>query len=881
MRPLLRRALRAALRCYPIRIRDEFGPEVEAMVSQSWDDEAPGRSAGGRVLLAVRLLGDVVRSGLAFRLDPFRSIVSPRGFTMRALPYDLRLAVRSLAKAPGFTLTAAGVLAVGLAICTAVYTVARHVLMRPLPYPDPSRLVMLWDVKHQTPGFHNVVSPGNAADWRASARSFTGITVFNSATLAIDADGGRERVSGARVSTNYLDVLGVQPRLGRTFRPSDVDPGAPLVAVLSDGFWRRQMGGDPAAIGRFILSESRRFEVIGVMPPGFQGPEEHYFGRSEFWVPGWGNLEAGGRGGHFLRVFARLRDGISIEAASAEMALIAARSAQAHPETNRDWTAIVVPMRDEIVGEVRPVLQILLAAVFVVQLTVCANVAGLLLSRGAGRSREYAVRAAIGADARRLAQGIAAETLVLALGSAMAALILAGWLCHALVAIAPDIPRIDGLRLDTRAMGFAVALSIATALLAALMPAAVAIRIDPARALNDSSRSSTSVSRRRIRRVLVAAELAASVTLLIGAGLLTHSFVRLVRTPVGFVTDNVTTARVGLPSGADAPDPGRLAVAIADGLRILPGVRDAGVSTSLPLYGLNNVSLRIQTEPPAGPTEVVGFYRAVTPGYMRAVQLELATGRLLADTDHATAPGAMVVNEEFARQLGASDPLGTRVRFEFGERTFDGTIVGVVKGVRHHSPLDAPEPEVYVPYVQHPVLAVLMVAARAADPLTSADLRTAVRTAHPRLTIDDVQPASELHARAVAPQQFNALLMLLLAAVTLVLATVGLYAVIAQTVGQRMREIGIRLALGASRRQVLRLVLAEGMVVAAAGTAIGTGVAYAFAATLSQLLFGVQPHDPLVFASVPGLLLLVATAAVWLPAHRAASVDPVIALRGE
>jgi putative ABC transport system permease protein len=879
---VLRRGVRGVLRLYPSRVREEFGDEVEALVLQTWHDESPARSAVGRVMLALRLLADAARAAIAFRLDPCRPLISFRGTTMRALPYDLRLALRSLAKTPGFTLTAGGVLAVGLAISTAVFTVASHVLIRPLPYPDPDRLVMLWEVEHAEPDFHNVVSPGNIADWRAATRSFTDIGIFNTGSLTIDADGGRERIPGVIVSTNYFDVLGVQPRIGRSFRSADAEPGAPPVVVLSDGFWRRQMGGDRGAIGRFIVSGTRRFEIVGVMPAGFQGPDEHYFGRADFWAPGWGNLEAGSRGGRYLRVIARLRDGVRVDDARSEMAVVAARSAEKYPDTNRNWSATAVSMHDEIVGEVRPVLLILLAAVFVVQLTVCANVAGLLLSRGVAKTREYAVRAAIGADAFRLAQGIAAETFVLAAGAAVAGVFAAAWLCQALVAVAPDIPRIEGLRLDLQAVGFAAALSISTALVAALLPAAGAVRVTPARVLGDAGRSSTSVSRRRIRLILVVAELAASVALLIAAGLLTHSYVRLMRTPVGVSVENVTSARVGLlPSRDAAEDPSRQAIEIGDALRALPGVEDAGVSTSLPLYDLNNLSLGVEARTPEGRNELVAFYRAVSPGYLRALRLEVTAGRLLAESDHATAPGAVVVNEEFSRRLGVADPLNVRLQFDFGDRRFEGTIVGVVKGVRHHSPLDPPEPEFFVPYVQHPVMSVLMVAARSAAPLSAAEVRTAVRSVHPRLTVEDVQPMTELLARAVAPQQFNALLLLLLAGITLVLATVGLYAVIAQMVAQRLREIGIRLALGARRAQVLRLVLGEGLMMAAVGTAIGIGLAYAFAATLSRLLFAVRPHDPFVFTAVPMLLLIVATAAVWIPARRASAVDPVVALRVE
>ena len=881
MSRLLARAVRVLLRVFPPHVRREFGAEIESLVMRTWDDEQRWRGPLGRVSLVLRLIANTFFSAIAFRVDPLRRVrLLPRRTHMRALGYDLRLAVRSLTKTPGFTITAVAVLAIGLAICTAVFSVAEHVLLRPLPYAQPDRLVMLWDAPRTAPDEHNVVAPGNIADWRAQSRAFTGIGVFNVGSLAIDRDGGRERVPGVVVSSNYFDVLGVQPQVGRTFRDADATAGAASVIIISDGFWKRQMGGQPSAVGSFLIAGTRRLEIVGIMPAGFQGPDEHYFGRADFWVPGWGNLEAGGRGGHYLRVIARLRDDVTLEQARGELALIAGRSAEEYPATNAKWTATAVPMRDDIVGRVRPVLLILLAAVFVVQLTVCANVAGLLLSRGLARAREYAVRAAIGANALRLAQGIAAETFVLAAAAAILGLLGAAWLCQALVAIAPDIPRVKGLALNVPAVAFATALSALTAILASLVPAIGAVRVDPARAINDSSRSATSGSRRRLRRTLVVAQVAASVTLLIAAGLLTHSFIRLVRTPIGFATDGVTTARVGLlPGSTDDGEPARHAVAVGDALRALPGVEAAGVSTSLPLYGLNNVSLKISLRTADGPKSVIAFYRAVTPGYMRAVGLELGAGRLLADADHTTAPGAVVINDELARRLGVDDPLRVGVQFEFGDRAFDGTIVGIVQGVRHHSPLDSPEPEFYVPYVQHPVLSPLMVAARSAAPLTAADVTAAVRRVHPRLTVEDVEPMADLFARSVAPQQFNALLLLLLAAIALVLATVGLYAVVAQTVTQRIREIGIRLALGAQREQVLRLVLGEGLMVAIAGTAVGTAVAYAFAATLARLLFAVPARDPLVFTTVPLLLLLVASVAVWIPAHRASAVDPVVALR--
>lgn len=882
------RALAALLvRLHPADVRSRFGDELRAAFEQAWIEEQHGRHPAGRLLVLARLTIDAVTSAAAFRLRlhpsiRYHAVPEPRRRPMSGFTYDLKLAVRALLKARTFTVTAALILALGIAAVTSVSALVYEVLLRPLPYPDPERLVMIWDVRRDTPGEHQVASPGNINDWRQQSRAFDAIAVFNLASATFDGPGGRERVPGAQVTANYFDVLGVRPHLGRALPASGEQAGGAPAIVLSHGFWLRRFGGNPSIVGRTTRVGTFEIVVAGVMPPGFQGPEERYFGRTDFWVPMRIRFEGAGRGGHYLRTVARLKDGVTLEQAQDDIRRIADHASAEYPETNRRWTAAVVPLQEELVAGVRPILLMLLAAVALVHLTVCANLTNLLLSRAIGRQREYAIRAAIGATRRRIVQSFILESGMLAAAGGVAGLLMAAWMTRAIALLVPDLPRVETIGLGTPAAGAALAVAVVSAVLFGGLPAFGAAGYEPWRALQTSARAVGGRGRTRVRRALVAAEIAVSVTLLVCAALLAQSFLRLAAEPSGFSSAGVLTARVGLPNASEAPAQGQSAERVIAEIRALPGVQEAGFTTSLPFAGLNNLGLNVQTRTPEGDREMQMRYRAVTPGYLRAMRIELKSGRLLDDRDRSGAAGAVLVNESAAAAYGGRGPIGSTVAFDFGGQTFQGAIVGVVAGVRHDDLGVAPEPEMFVPYAQHPVMSPLFLAARADGPLPSAAMvGAAVRREQPLATVEDVVPLTDLVGRSLATQRMNAVLLLGLAAITVVLAIVGLYAVIAQGVAQRVREIGIRLALGADRSQIRRLVLSDGLALGLIGLGLGMVAARLAGGALERLLYRTEPDDSGTYIAVTLLMTAVALMASYLPARKASRVDPMISLRNE
>lgn len=799
---------------------------------------------------------------------------------MSGFAYDLKLAVRALLKARTFTATAVLILAVGIGAVTSVATLVYEVLLRPLPYPDPERLVMIWSVPREAPGEHQVVSPGDINDWREQSHTFEAIAVFNLATVTLDGPEGRERVPGAQVTANYFDVLGVRPRLGHAFTASTEQPGGTPAIVLSHGFWLRRFGGDPSIVGGTLRIGTFDLPVAGIMPPGFQGPEERYFGRTDFWIPLRVNFQSAGRGGRYLRTVARLKADVSLLQAQEDVRRIADRASAAYPDTNRGRRAAVVPLHDELVAGVKPVLLMLLTAVALVHLTVCANLANLLLSRSIGRQREYAIRAAIGASRGRIVRSAVLESGVLAIAGGILGLFVAVWLTRAVALLVPDLPRVDAITLQTPAAAAALVAAVLSAALFGQLPAFGAAAYDPWRALQTSGRAAG--SRGGVRRALVTAEIAISVTLLICATLLVQSFLTLASEPSGFSSSGVLTARVGLAGADRSTAHEEAAERVLAEIRELPGVDEAGFTTSLPFAGLNNVGLNVKTRTRDGEREVQMRYRAVTPGYLRAMRLQLKSGRLLLDSDRAGAPGAVLINDATARAYGGEDPLGAPITVNFGGQELQGTVVGVVAGVRHDDLGVAPEPELFVSYAQHPVLSPLFLAVRSDGPLPSAAaIRDAVRRHDARATVDDVVPLAALVDGSLATERMNAVLLLGLAGIAVVLAVVGLYAVISHGVAQGVREIGIRLALGAARAQIQRLVLSDGLVLACMGISIGI-VASRFAGGLLQrLLYRIEPHDVWTYVAVSLLMVAVAVLASYLPARQASRVDPIISLRTE
>jgi len=891
---LVRRSFAVLARLFPARTRQRFGGELARAMADAWRDERPalGRMAAARLWL--RLAGDLARAGVQARADQRRRrrvAAVPevhRRFAMDALRHDFSLALRNLSRAPGFSLVAVLVLALGLGAAVTVFSVIDGVLLRPLPFPRADRLVMIWDVPTSNPSARVVVSPANVADWRADARSFEAIAAFNLSRMIVPSGDGRIAVPGAVVTANYFAVLGVEPQLGRALLPGDEGPGRAPVVVLSDGFWRRHFGGDPAVIGRPLTGVTRSPLVVGVMPPGFQGPDEAFFGRADFWAPVNFDLGSVGRGGRWFRTVARLAAGVTVDQAASEMRAIAARLEQAYPDGNSGWSATVVSLHEQITGRVRPMLLVLLGAVGVVLLVVCANLASLLLSRGLSRSREFAIRAALGARRARIVQAVAAESLVLAIAGAALGLLAASWVTRAVAALATNLPRAEGVAVNGTVVAFGLGLAVVTSLAFGVMPGLSATRIDLLRSLRDAGRTgSEGRGPRRARRALVVAEVALSLLLLVGAGLLTRSFFHLLRTDTGFDPASLVVARVDLPAdpGSSAGSRVTLLDRLEERLAATPSLRRAGFVTSLPFYGLNNVGFMV-TVP--GHEETASQwavrYRAVTPGYLGALGVRLRAGRLIDRTDIAGAPGAVVVNDAFVdRLLGGAEPIGQRVGFSFGGGDFTGAIVGVVAGVRHDGLRSDVEPEMYVPYAQSPVLNPVFLAARVeGSPAAFApQVRDILAGVEPRLVIEDVQPMRSLVARDAQAEWLSMAIFLAFAGLTLVLAAVGLYAVLAHAVGQRVREIGIRMALGADPSAVRALVLRDGLRVVLAGVGLGLAAAVASTRVLAGMLYGVTATDPTTFVAVSLVLVGVAALSAFVPARRAGRVDPIVSLRVE
>jgi predicted permease len=794
---------------------------------------------------------------------------------------DFRAAGRGLRQSRGYTATAVVILSVGLGLSTSVYSIVDGVLRRPLPYPDSQRLVMIWDVPDDDPGRPTVVAPGNVPDWQAQAQSLEAIAIFNVSSLALDTADGPLRVPGAVVSGNYFDVLQVSPALGRAFRSADDTPGAPPVIVLSHGFWQSRFGADGRLIGRRISFEGAEFLVAGVMPRGFQGPEEHFFGRSDYWITFREHLGSGGRGSRYLRTVARLRPDRSLEQARVELASISRRLAETHPATNGKWRSTVVRLQDQIVRDARPALLLLAAAVALVHLAACANLATLVLARGVGRQVDYGIRAALGATPQRLMQMVGIEGLLLALVGGVGGLLVAAWAVSGVVVLAPFLPRTAAIAIDYRVAGFALALACATGLIFSIAPGWTASVINPGAALKGAGRAGTEGPHRLwLRRTLVVAEVAVSFVLLIGASLLGRSFAALMAVSPGFSSPQVLTARIDLRARTESFD--RELTAILERLEATAGVTAVGFTSTLPLYGLNNAGFTVEAATPLGTRRLDLRYRAVTPGYFPAMGIRLVHGRLLTEQDGVAAAGAVVINDVAARQLG-DGAVGSRVAFDFADRSFRGTVVGVVEGVRHDDLLTSPEAEFYVPYSQHPVMGTVFMAARFSTPpeRQAASVRSAVHMASPRTIVDEVRPLAELVAGKVAPQRLNMVLIGILSSTALLLAGVALYAVVSHDVNQRSREIGIRLALGGPPSEVLWLVLGRGLALALAGVILGGVAAYWSSRTLARLLFGIGPHDPVSFALSPLVIVAIAAVASYLPARRASRVDPLLALRVE
>lgn len=805
---------------------------------------------------------------------------------MSALWQDTRYALRMLRRQPGFAIIAVLTLALGIGANTAVFTVVNGVLLRPLPYGDPDRLVVLLNGRAGRVG--PWYSPLNYIDVTTQSHVFAEAAAFNPVTANLTGRGDPQRVDGAEVTWPFFSVLGVTPRMGRAFLESDATTGAPVV-VVSDGFWRRELGKRPDAVGATIQMDGKEYTVVGVAPSDVTLPR-----RAEFWWPlvfTPDNLAPRSRGAQWVSVVARLEPGVGLEQANSAMAVVASRLAEQFPLNNKDRLMTATPLHEQMVHDVRPALLVLLGAVMLVLLIACVNVASLLLARACGRAREVAVRAALGAGRRRLIQQFLAESLVLGIAGGAAGLLVAFWCTRALIALGPTtIPRLSDVGIDWRVLGFTVVTAVATSVLFGLAPAVASTGGVMARFIIGAGRGSLGSAGTRTRKTLVVCEMALAVVLLVGAGLLARSYGHITGVNPGFSAENVLTFHLALPDTkyATADSREQFTAAFVDRLRQNGGVEGASAILGLPLDGDFSISssFRRSGEPDSADTPSAGM-RIITPDYFKTMRIPLRAGRPFDAHDDATSPEVVIINEQAARRYWpGQNPIGQDIRLGVrlvrGIRSGQKTIVGVIGDVKYGG-LDTPTPpEVYVPHAQHPVGDFTIAVRTAGDPLGFVPTARATLAALDReLPLADIHPMTDLIGRSIAERRFMMLLLAAFAAVAVTLAAIGVYGLLAYVVTQRTPEIGVRLAMGAAPTDVVRLFVREGAALTIVGVVCGLAGALAAARALTTLLFGVTATDPTTFVTVAGVLTGVALVASYVPARRAARVDPMTALRAD
>ena len=802
------------------------------------------------------------------------------------LRQDIRFAFRQLRRSPAFTIIALVTLALGIGANTAIFSVVRGVLLSELPYAEPNRLIRVYSKVER--GMTSV-SPADFNDWRRQSTSFSALAASDESTVNLTGNGTAERFAQARVSANMFQLLGVRVVLGRAFAPGEDAPDAPRVVILSDGLWRSRFGGDPGVIGKSIRLDDSPTEVIGVAPPEMRYPSSVDLWLTTRFTPK--DLSDANRGARWIDVIARLAPAATREQAQSEMNAIARQIELQDPKHNAGYSTRLVPLRDDMVGSVRPALIVLLAAVGFVMLIACANVASLMLGRTAARESELAVRTALGAGRGRLVRQLLTESCCLALAGGMMGLGLAYAGTRLLLSLAPsDIPRLYNVALDAPVLLFTVAMTAVAALFFGSIPALQASAAQAVLHLRAGDRGSrTRPGSARARNALVVTEITLALMLLVGAGLLIRSFSRLREVDPGFAPARVSTFTVTLsPVKYETVEQQRaFSKTLLDAIHRIPDVDSAAVTFGLPLSGTSfQLSYDVEGRPAPPPNaEPRAQVRIVSPGYFATVGIPLVRGRAFSDADRPGGPRALVVSEETVRRyFPGEDPIGKHIAFGWrrdGDR-LSGAIVGVVGDVRQHGLSAAVTPHVYAAWDQWPLDEITVVMRSRGDPAVALrDARAAVTSLDRDLPVYDAFTLESMVDRALGQPRFYVLLLTIFAALAVVLAVVGIYGVIAYTVQQRTREIGIRIALGASRERVVGMVVRRGLMLALAGIMLGSAAAYAVSRVLQSLLYGVGARDPITFIAVAALLGVVAVLASWVPARRAARVDPLAAMRAE
>ncbi|HVG17616.1 MAG TPA: ABC transporter permease [Blastocatellia bacterium] len=795
---------------------------------------------------------------------------------------DLRYAVRVLLKSRGFTAVAVMALALGIGANTAVFSVVNAVLLKPLPYKDSDRLVLMLGASLQSGQLRGSVSPPDFLDYRERNTTLERLAAVAGASFSLTGGAEPERIQSARVSEGFFEVLGVDPAYGRTFTPEEEQAGRDQVAVLGNGLWQRRFGADPNVIGQSVTLNDRSYLVVGVMPAGFQYPRD-----VELWVPfAFGTPQTSVRRFHYLRPVGRLKPGVSLQQAQADFTSIARSLAEQYPDSNRDYGAGIVSMTERTVGDMRQPLWILSGAVGFVLLIACANVANLLLARASARQKEIAIRSALGATRGRVTRQLLTESVLLSLLGGASGLLVAWWGVEGLAALSSDnIPRVKEVGIDGRVLGFTLLVSLVTGVVFGLIPAIQASRTDLNETLKEGGRTAATALGQWVRRALVVFEVAIALFVLIGAGLMIKSFMRLSEIDPGFKPDNVLTMQVALTQGK-YPDPAQRAnffKQLIHRLEALPGVQAVGTISQLPMSGQNNdTRFSVEGRPADRSNPTYANSRVASPDYFKALGIPLLKGRYFSDSDSEAPPRVVIISESFAREFFPDeDPVGQRLAIDEGDE-LKVEIVGVVGNVRHQGLAAEPWREMYVNQYQAPIGETNLVVRAGSDPtrLTSA-IKGELQAMDKDVPLFNVRTMEKLVSESVAQPRFRTLLLTIFAAVAMALAAVGIYGVMSYYVTQRTREIGIRMALGATSKDVMRLVVGQGMALAVAGVAVGLAGALLLTRLMASLLYQISASDPATFAVISITLTAVALLASYIPARRATKVDPMEALRYE
>ena len=810
---------------------------------------------------------------------------------------DFRFALRRITKAPGFALTTVLTLALGIGATTTMFSVINAVLLRPLPFPEPNRLVAAGSVdSRRTPSNSpDSMSYPDFFDWRSQNRSFSGLASYHDSYVTLTGAGDPKHLDGEIVSADFFNVLGIQPEIGRGVSLDDEKPGAHVV-VLSHELWQSAFGSDRDIVGRSITLDNNSYTVIGVMPRGFSFPIQNpapalWTSLGDDAYDPDGDPITGQRGAHLLGAVARLKPAVSVEQATADVSVIAQRLASEYPKSNTHFNSgLVVPQIDAIVGDTRPALRVLFAAVALLLLIACANVAGLLLARASRRRWEVAVRSALGASRAEIVRQMLAESLALSLLGGIVGVILSELLLHAVVGLLPaDLPRSGNISLDATVLAFAVTVSVLTGPLFGILPALRVARVDPSTALRDGTRSATTGrAQHRLQNALVIAEMAIGLVLLIGSGLLIRSFIRVLQVDPGFDRSNVLTASMALPDSQYPHDKQiQFYEQLLPRLRSLPGVVSVTAGWPLPVSpnGMR-ISFDIEGRPLPEGERNGARVSLVEPEYFKTMRIPILQGREFLESDTTKSPAVVIVNQAFAKAyFPGENPVGKHITPGLRDGVVNDVprqiiaVVGDVKASRLTADI---VPEYYLPYSQAAIFSLRLAIRTAVDPVTLIPaVRAQVGQIDKDLPLFQVHTMEEAVTQAAAQQRFQALLLSCFAAVALLLSAVGLYGLLSYLVTQRTLEIGVRIAVGAQRTNVLRMILSRGMSLAMIGVGIGVAASVAMTGLMRKMLFGVRPLDTVTFVVVSAVLLLVALAACSAPALRAARLDPVKTLRDQ